>query len=97
MALELAEADGITPMIGADEPVTFDRQNDAWRILFHTPCHQAVVSVHALSGTAVKETTLQNVQTGNDYTLSLSGLPKGCYLLTVQTPQAKLTRKVMVQ
>ena len=96
MAIELAEADGITPMIGAEEPVSFDRQPDAWRILFHTPCHQAVISLHALSGTQVAQTTLHDIRPGNEHTVALDGLPKGGYLLTVQTPQAKLTRKILV-
>ena len=96
MAIELAEADGITPMIGAEEPVSFDRQMDAWRILFHTPCHQAVISLHALSGTQVAQTTLHDIRPGNEHTVALDGLPKGGYLLTVQTPQAKLTRKILV-
>ncbi len=96
-ALQRATADGISPVLSATTPLTIEKGDRAWRLLFNTAVPTATIRLSATDGKTVVARTLTHQRAGDDVTLSLEGLTAGVYLLQVVTPQATLTRKVLLR
>ena len=94
-ALKLAATDGINDMQNSEAPVSFQKSNNAWRILFNNNESLANVRVTDLNGRLVATQTLEQPKRGEETVVSLESLPAGVYLINVTTTKATITRKVM--
>ena len=94
-ALKLASTDGINDMQNSEAPVSFQKGNNAWRILFNTNESTATVRVTDLNGRLVAQQVMEQPKCGEETVVSLETLPAGVYLINVTTTKANITRKVM--
>ncbi|MGN1354461.1 MAG: S8 family peptidase [Alloprevotella sp.] len=92
-ALQMAEDTGVEQALEADQPVTLQKNADAWRVLFNITVPQAQVSVSTLGGAVVKTVNLGRQTRGSEQTVDLGGLQTGVYVVTISTPQAAISRK----
>ncbi len=95
MALKLASSDGINDMQNSEAPVSFQKGNNAWRILFNNNESYANIRVTDLNGRIVAQQSLEQLKCGDETSVSLNSLPAGVYLINVATTKANITRKVM--
>ncbi|MBR4297348.1 MAG: S8 family peptidase [Bacteroidaceae bacterium] len=94
-ALKLASTDGINDMQNSEAPVSFQKGNNAWRILFNNNESVATIRVTDLNGRLVATQTIEQAKRGQEIIVSLETLPAGVYLINVATTKANITRKVM--
>ena len=94
-ALKLASTDGINDMQNSEAPVSFQKSNNAWRILFNNNESNATIRVTDLNGRLVSQQVLEQPKRGEETVVSLASLPAGVYLINVATTKANITRKVM--
>ena len=94
-ALKLASTDGINDMQNSEAPVSFQKSNNAWRILFNNNESNATIRVTDLNGRLVSQQVLEQPKRGEETVVSLTSLPAGVYLINVATTKANITRKVM--
>lgn len=94
-ALKLASTDGINDMQNSEAPVSFQKGNNAWRILFNTNESTATIRVTDLNGRLVTQQVMEQPKCGEETVVSLETLPAGVYLINVTTTKANITRKVM--
>ena len=94
-ALKLAATDGINDMQNSEAPVSFQKSNNAWRILFNNNESYANIRVTDLNGRLVAQQMLEHPKRGEETSVSLEALPAGVYLINVATTKANITRKVM--
>ena len=94
-ALKLASTDGINDMQNSESPVSFQKGNNAWRILFNNNESAATIRVTDINGRLVAQQTLEQPKRGEETVVSLETLPAGVYLINVVTTKATITRKVM--
>lgn len=94
-ALKLASTDGINEMQNSEEPVSFQKGNNSWRILFNNNESYANITVTDLNGRIVEKQIVEQPKRGEELTVSLSNYPAGVYLINVATTKANITRKVM--
>jgi hypothetical protein len=88
-------ATDIDDIHNTDAPVSFQKSNNAWRILFNNSEAYANIRVTDLNGRLVAQQTLQQAQRGEETVVSLETLPAGVYLINVTTAKANITRKVI--
>lgn len=94
-ALKLASTDGINDMQNSEAPVSFQKGNNAWRLLFNNNESYATIRVTDLNGRLVAQQTVEQPKRGEETIVSLSNCPAGVYLINVTTTKANITRKVM--
>lgn len=97
LALEMASNTAIHSVHGSDTPVTLMKGGDAWRILFNSNENTAQVNLYTASGQMVNSRHIDSPRQGQEVTVDLNGLQAGMYLISITTPKAQLTRKVMVK
>ena len=95
-ALEMAESQGINDMLNSEEPVTLNKEADAWKVLFNNDESYADVTLYTLGGACVSRQHLEKPRRGEETQVDLTGLTPGVYLLNVSTTASSLTRKVVV-
>lgn len=95
MALKLASTDGINDMQNSEEPVSFQKGNNTWRVLFNNNESYANITVTDLNGRLLEKQIVEQPKRGEETTVSLSNCPAGVYLINVTTTKANITRKVM--
>jgi subtilisin family serine protease len=88
-------ATDIDDIHNTDAPVSFQKSNNAWRILFNNSEAYANIRVTDLNGRLVAQQALQQAQRGEETVVSLETLPAGVYLINVTTAKANITRKVI--
>lgn len=88
-------ATDIDDIHNTDAPVSFQKSNNAWRILFNNSEAYANIRVTDLNGRLVAQQVLQQAQRGEETVVSLETLPAGVYLINVTTAKANITRKVI--
>ena len=96
MALEMAETGGINDMLNSEQPVTFNKEADAWKVLFNNDESYADVTLYTLSGACVSRRHIEKPRRGEETQVDLTGLTPGVYLLNVSTTASNMTRKVVV-
>ncbi len=79
---------------GSGCPIVTSNRPDGTHILFTQPAQRASIALYDLSGQQVKTTALDKVEAGQEQVVSLDGLPRGIYVITIVTPQAKRSVKV---
>lgn len=95
-ALEMAESQGINDMLNSEEPVTLNKEADAWKVLFNNDESYADITLYTLGGACVSRQHLEKPRRGEETQVDLTGLTPGVYLLNVSTTASSLTRKVVV-
>lgn len=95
-ALEMAESQGINDMLNSEEPVTLNKEADAWKVLFNNDESYADVTLYTLGGACVSRRHIEKPRRGEETQVNLTGLTPGVYLLNVSTTASSLTRKVVV-
>ena len=95
-ALEMAESQGINDMLNSEEPVTLNKEADAWKVLFNNVESYADVTLYTLGGACVSRRHIEKPRRGEETQVDLTGLTPGVYLLNVSTTASSLTRKVVV-
>ena len=96
-ALKLAQQTGINETLNTEAPVTLQKGDDAWRVLFNNDESFAQVSLYTTAGALVKSDRLSSPRRGEEHVVSFGGLTPGVYLLKVATTASSLTRKVLVK
>ncbi len=95
-AIRLLNISGIEETnVGADQPVTLQKNAGAWRILFNRAEPSTEISIISLNGKTVGSKRLDRVSAGHEEVISLTDLPAGAYLIRIRTNNADITRKVM--
>lgn len=96
-ALELANTSGINETLNTEQPVTLQKEADAWRVLFNNDESFAALSLYSLDGTLVSTRRIESPRRAQEEVVSLAGLTPGVYLFQVKTTSANLTRKLVVR
>lgn len=95
-AIRLLNTSGIEETnVGADQPVTLQKNAGAWRILFNRAEPSTEISIMSLNGKTVSSKRLGRVSAGHEEVVNLTDLPAGAYLIRIRTNNADITRKVM--
>lgn len=96
-ALLLGDATGITAVRDSYTPVSINKENGKWRILFNNIESYAHISVFTVDGRKVACHDLLNLQRGQEESLSFEGLPAGIYMVNIQTASSILTKKLSIR
>lgn len=90
--LKLAEADGIEVITPGNRLINVDGDN--LNIIFDHSSRAATLTVYNAMGATVMHRDLGSVTTGSSYTIPLSPLPRGIYLVTLSTPATTSSLKI---
>ncbi|MDO4930017.1 MAG: S8 family peptidase [Bacteroidales bacterium] len=96
MALEKLAASNHDLTMPATQPVTLKKGADKWRILFNVAEEDVRVSLYSLANGEVSRTTLDEVSPGDETVIDLNAYTPGVYIIKIVTPNAMVTRKVVV-
>ena len=97
-ALEMAEQNGISDQLNnSDAPVTLMKEENQTRVLFNNDETYANVALYNASGMLVKSEQLQDVRRGQETVVSTVGLPKGVYVLRINTTANSTAKKMLVK
>ncbi|MDO4930016.1 MAG: S8 family peptidase [Bacteroidales bacterium] len=96
MALEKLAASNHDLTMPATQPVTLKKGADKWRILFNVAEEYVRVSLYSLANGEVSRTTLDEVSPGDETVIDLNAYIPGVYIIKIVTPNATVTRKVVV-
>lgn len=83
--------------LNTSAPVTLWKGLDAWRVLFNNDESYADITLHNAAGQLVSARHIDAPKTGQEETISLSGLAPGVYVLNIGTTASRLTRKLVVK
>ncbi|MDO4930018.1 MAG: S8 family peptidase [Bacteroidales bacterium] len=96
MALEKLAASNHDLTMPTTQPVTLKKGADNWRILFNVAEEDVKVSLYSLANGEVSRTTLDEVSPGDETVIDLNAYTPGVYIIKIVTPNATVTRKVVV-
>lgn len=96
-ALELANTSGINQTLNTAAPVSIDKRDTEWRVLFNNDETYATIALYSPSGSLVRSTKLAQPRRGEEQVVSFAGLTPGVYLLRVATTGSDTTRKLVVK
>ena len=96
MALEKLAASNHDLTMPTTQPVTLKKGADNWRILFNVAEEDVKVSLYSLVNGEVSRTTLDEVSPGDETVIDLNAYTPGVYIIKIVTPNATVTRKVVV-
>ena len=97
MALEMANETGINEVINTEAPVSIQKEQGAWKVLFNNDETYADLQVYATNGTLVKSVRLNAPRRGEEHVVSLTDMTPGVYLFRVATTASQSTRKMIVK
>jgi subtilisin family serine protease len=96
-ALELKNASGIEEVVNSETPVSILMENNEWRLLFNNNETFANIRICDLNGRLVEQRVLNQVKCGQEEVVSMTGLPTGIYLISIETTKTQTTRKAVVK
>lgn len=96
-ALEMANASGINETLNSSAPVSIDKRDGEWRVLFNNDESFANISLYSVGGALLSSTKLVQPRRGEEQVVSFAGLTPGIYLLRVATAESDTTRKLVVK
>ena len=96
-ALELAENTGINDQLNTETPITLQKGNGNFRILFNNDESYANISLYNASGVEVKRKQLNDIRRGNETVLTTNGLPAGVYVVRISTTAHTTAKKMLVK
>ncbi len=95
-ALQLADETGIPNIYGGEKPVSLKKHSDMWQILFNNAEPNADITVCDQQGRVCLSSHFTQLQRGQEVTLPLHDLPAGIYVISINTSNSKLVRKLVV-
>lgn len=78
-------------------PITLQKDEDNWKVLFNNDESYADLSVVAMNGQVINSRHITSPRHGDEEVVSLQGLAPGVYLFQVKTTASTLTRKMIVK
>ncbi len=87
---------GITPIRNSETPVTILKNHDKWRILFNNGESYARIVVYTSDGRQVYTKTLSHLERGQEEQVSFAFLPKGMYIVSIQTRNSSVAYKMAI-
>ena len=96
-ALELAENTGINDQLNSEEPITLQRSENQFRILFNNDESYVNIALYNASGMEVKSEQLTDIRRGNETVISTAGLPAGVYVVRIATTASTTAKKMLVK
>ena len=78
-------------------PVTLQKDDDSWKVLFNNDESYANLRIVSASGQMVKSYHITAPRHGDEQVVDLQGLTPGVYLFQVSTTASNLTRKMIVK
>ncbi|HAE24049.1 MAG TPA: hypothetical protein DCG33_01805 [Prevotellaceae bacterium] len=88
---------GISTMRNTEQPVTILKENNQWRLLFNSSENFAKVTVHALDGRQMYSLNFSYPERGQEEILYFNNLPKGVYLIRIQTRNSTSAHKIVIR
>lgn len=86
---------GVREILNAEQPVTFSKESEGWRVLFNNNESYAHISLRNLSGATLWAQQIASPRCGDEVNVDLSPLTPGVYLICVETTRGQIVRKVM--
>ena len=78
-------------------PVTLQKGDDCWKVLFNNDESYADIQVVSLNGQTIKHDHISTPRHGQEHIVSLQGMTPGVYIFRINTTAGNLTRKVVVK
>ena len=88
---------GIQESLNTESPISIDKKNDAWRVLFNNDESFANIQLYSANGQLVKSDYVNAPRCGSEHVVSLSDLQPGVYLFKVATTATSITRKLIIK
>lgn len=95
--LELKNASGINESLNTTAPVSIQKNNNEWRVLFNNNESFANLQVYNLNGQLVSSKYVDAPRCGSEQVIDLSGLTPGVYVFKVNTTATSTSRKLVVK
>lgn len=96
-ALRLRRTSAVEEVYNTLQPITISKSAHQWRILFNSAESRAQLTLYSLTGQRLYEKTLTHVTCGQEQVIATQHLSEGVYLLNILTPNAHITRKLIVR
>ena len=97
-ALELAEQSGISDQLNnSNTPITLMKEENQTRVLFNNDESYATIALYSANGMMVKSEQLRDVRRGQETVISTVGLPRGVYVVRINTTASSTAKKMLVK
>ena len=93
--LKLKQAAHIQTLTGSTEPVSLQKQQGEWRILFNNNEPQAEIYIYDIQGWMVDKRHYTSLNSGQEVVLPLSAYDRGVYTIRIKTCKSDTARKLM--
>lgn len=88
---------GINETFNTSTPITLQKGDNAWKVLFNNDESYADIRIVAANGQVVSTKHITAPMHGDEHVVSLEGLTPGVYVFQVQTTASNVTRKMVVK
>ena len=95
--LRMAKTTGVERVNNSDAPVSIQKTDEAWRILFNNAERYAELRLFNAEGKLLSSRRMEQVQQGDETVLSFEGLSAGVYLVNLRTASSNTTQRVLVK
>lgn len=96
-ALQLANNTGISQALNTETPVSLQKNDNNWKVLFNNDETYADIQIISANGQVVARKHVASPRRGDETVLSLSSLTPGVYIFHVNTTASHITRKLVVK
>ena len=96
-ALLLANGTGIGEALNTEAPVSLQKNDNDWKVLFNNDETYADIQIVSLNGQVMASRHINAPRRGDETVITLSSLTPGVYLFHVNTTASKVTRKLVVK
>ena len=93
--LKLKQAAHIQTLNGSTEPVSLQKQQGEWRILFNNNEPLADIYIYDIQGRMVDKRHYSMLKSGQEVVLPLNAYGNGVYTILIKTSKSDTTRKLM--
>ena len=98
MALKLAEQSGVRDQLNnSATPISLMKEGNQTRVLFNNDESFATIALYSANGMMVKSEQLSDIRRGQETVVSTEGLPKGVYVLRINTTASSTSKKMLVK
>jgi len=94
-ALRRAPSDGVPTIVGSSRSISISHSPEQWRLLFGSNESRADILIADLSGHVLRQERWTDIAIGQEVLIPVGKLPRGTYILRVNTPNGVLTRKIL--
>ncbi len=93
--LKLKQAAHIQTLTGSTEPVSLQKQQGEWRILFNNNEPLADIYIYDIQGQMVDKRHYSMLKSGQEVVLPLNAYGNGVYTIRIKTSKSDTARKLM--